>query len=171
MGEPQVGQRLPYALRVYVRGRVQLHFTELAFHIPGLGKCRVRIFLGIGSLEKDGHGDELVAGLLREHVPEEVYRAALPFRVGIDLRGRLQEAQVLVRGEQPNALQPAFLEAFQERTPALLALALAVLAYGHQHRHAGHFAAPAVLWVDTVDKHVGVFTRERTVCTTPFFYT
>lgn len=96
MGEPQVGQRLPYALRVYVRGRVQLHFTELAFHIPGLGKCRIRVFLGIGSLEKDCHGGELVTGHLREHVPEEVYRATLPLCIGIDLRGRLQEAQVLV---------------------------------------------------------------------------
>ncbi len=57
-GEPQVGQRLPYALRVYVCGRVLLHFAELAFHIPGLGECRVRIFLGIGGLEKDGHGGE-----------------------------------------------------------------------------------------------------------------
>ena len=173
MGESQVGQRLPYALRVYVRGRVQLHFTELAFHIPGLGKCRIRVFLGIGSLEKDCHGGELVTGHLREHVPEEVYRATLPLCIGIDLRGRLQEAQVLVRGEQPNALQSAFLETFQERSPTLLALArafgraedfsvaLAVHAYGHQHRHACHLAAPAAFQVDAVHEHVSSPTGAR----------
>ncbi len=67
MGEPQVGLRLPYVLRVHVCGRDQLHLVKLAFHILSLGECRVRIFLGIGGLEKDGYGGELVAGHLREH--------------------------------------------------------------------------------------------------------
>jgi len=54
--------------------------------IPGLGECRIRTFLGVGGFEKNGDGGELIARHLREHVPEEVYCATLPFRVGIDLQ-------------------------------------------------------------------------------------
>ena len=43
-----------------------------------------------------------------------MHRAALPFRIREHFRGRFQEAQVLVRSEQPYAFQTAFLEAYEE---------------------------------------------------------
>lgn len=92
MSELQIGLCFPYTLRVHVRCRVQPHLAEFALHISGLGESRVRVFLSVGGLEKDGDAGELVAGVLREHVPEKVHRAALPLHIGMDLRGGLQEA-------------------------------------------------------------------------------
>src|SRR5262249_21854198 len=107
-------------------------------------------------------------GHRREDIPIKVDNAPLPSGFRQALAQRLHEAQALVGGHQPHALQPPRLQVAEEGQPAgrvllaafhhpqHLAVAIGVHPDGHQDRHVADLAAPGPFQPDAVEEDVGV---------------
>jgi hypothetical protein len=97
-----------------------------------------------------------------------MHRAPLPAGLGEALAEGLDQAQALVRNDQPHPGQAARFQVPQEVPPALgvllgafadaqdLAMPLGVDADGHQHGDGADLAAPAPLQPDAVEVDVGI---------------
>ena len=112
---------------------------------------------------------------MTEDVAVPVYDAALPRGVGEELRGALGKSDTGIGDDQPDALQAAFLEMFEESAPASpvllgplanaenLPITLAVHTDRHQQRHIANFAGPAALEHDAVEIDIRMFALDRPI--------
>src|SRR6516164_10834761 len=112
-------------------------------------------------------------GLRRGHMT--VYDAPLPDSFGKELRGALGKPNAGIRGDEPDALQPAVLEMLEECAPASLVLlrplanaedvpiAALIHADRNQQRDVAHLASPAALEHDAVEVNIRVLALDRPV--------
>src|SRR5262245_61913183 len=89
-------------------------------------------------------------------------------RIRKELCGALGQPNARIRGDQPNTLQPAFLEMLEELAPATLVLlrplanaenlpiAALVHADCNQERDVAHLAGPAALEHDAIEINIRV---------------
>ena len=109
-----------------------------------------------------------------------VYDAPLPDSFGKELRGALGKPNAGIRGDEPDALQPAVLEMLEECAPASLVLlrplanaedvpiAALIHADRNQQRDVAHLASPAALEHDAVEVNIGVLARDRPIAFQPY---
>ena len=87
----------------------------------------------------------------------------------------LGKAHTGIRYDQPNAVEAAFLEMFEECAPAsfvflgafadaeYLLIVVAVHTDRHQQRHVAHLASPAALEHDAIEVDVGMLAIDRSI--------
>src|SRR5437660_11030245 len=100
-----------------------------------------------------------------------VHDAPLPGSLRKELCGALCKPNAGIRDDEPDALQPAFLEMLEERAPATLVLlrplanaenlpiAALVHADRNQQRDVAHLAGPAALEHDAIEINIRVARR------------
>ncbi len=120
--EAVVGQRLLDAALHEIGSLGEAMVAQLGGHLPSLLACRLHILGGVDRLQHRCDLAHLRSRHVGEDVAVEVHRAALPGRVGEELRRALGQADACVRDDQPYALQPALLQMLQETRPARLVL-------------------------------------------------
>ena len=141
----------------------------------GLLPSRRNVLAGVDRLE---HGRD-VANLARGNVAEDVavpmHDTPLPGGIGEELGGTFRKPHARVRDDQPDAVQAAFLEMFEEAAPTRfvlfgafadaenLPIALAIDPDRHQQRYVAHLARPGALEHDAVEINVGMFALDRPV--------
>src|SRR6516165_525280 len=144
-------------------------------HSDGLlARCR-EVLAGVDRLEHGCDLTHLGRGHVTEDVAVPVHDAPLPGRIRKELCGALGQPNAGIRGDQPDTLQPAFLEMLEELAPATLVLLrplanaknLPITALVHadrnQQRDVAHLAGPAALEHDAVEINIGVLALDRTI--------
>ncbi len=124
------------------------------------------------------HGRDL-PHLGRGHVAEDVavpvHDAALPGRIGEELRSALGEPEACIRDDQSDPCEAALFEVLEERAPARfvlfgtladaknLPITLVVHTNRHEKRHIADLAGPAALEHDAIQIDVGVLAFNRSI--------
>src|SRR5262249_1674836 len=108
-------------------------------------------------------------------LPQRPHDTPLPGGLGKELCGALGKPDAGIRGDQPDPLQPAFLEMLEESAPASLVLlrplanaenlpvAALIHADRNQQRDVAYLAGPAALEHDAVKINIRVLALDRTI--------
>src|SRR5262249_22799038 len=99
-------------------GAAQAQATQLLNHSDGLLACRREVLAGVDRLEHGRNLPHLGRGHVAEDVAVPVHDAPSPGSLWKELRGALGKPNAGIRGDQPDTLEPAFLEMLEERAPA-----------------------------------------------------
>src|SRR5215831_2109793 len=168
----RVSPRLPLH---QLGGAVQAQATQLLDHSDGLLACCREVLAGVDRLEHGCDLPHLGRGHVTEDVAVPVHDAPLPGRIRKELCGALGKPNAGIRGDQPDTLQPAFLEMLEELAPATLVLlrplanaenlpiAALVHADCNQERDVAYLAGPAALEHDAIEINIRVLALDRTI--------
>src|SRR5262249_499600 len=114
-------------------------------------------------------------GISRRGLFQRPHDTPLPGGLWKELCGALGKPDAGIRGDQPDTLQPAFLEMLEESAPASLVLlrplanaenlpvAALIHADRNQQRDVAHFAGPTALEHDAVKINIRVLALDRTI--------
>src|SRR5215813_7128830 len=140
-------------------GSGQAQATQLLDHSDSLLACRRDVLPG-----RDP--PHLGRGHVTEDVAVPVHDLPLPGRIRKELCGTLGQPNAGIRSDQPDTLQPAFLEMLEELAPATLVLlrplanaenlpiAALVHADCNQQRDVAYLAGPAALEHDAIEINI-----------------
>src|SRR5262249_46920210 len=113
----RVSPRLPHH---QLGGPGQAQAMQLLDYSDGPLACRRDVLAGVDRLKHGRDLPHLGRGHVAEDIAVPVHDAPLPGGLWKELCGALGKPNAGIRGDQPDTLQPAFLEMLEERAPASL---------------------------------------------------